>query len=160
VEASSQSSQCKRVGWIAGLKPRGSGATLRLAATYATCSCPPSTKCALVRKDQILFPDEQLFSGAGQLTFKSAVKYAPALTCIMSNKTRGVIFPSGMTFASPTAHAFLELIRGAVSCQVAQGAWHNASADAVFVVDNTQITVRTEVDPVFGAKTTIKGSLI
>jgi streptogramin lyase len=72
----------------------------------------------------------------------------------------GVIYPSSVKFTSSIDHALLKLGRGATSCQVGQGSWQNANANAIFVVENTTIRVAIRQDPVFGVKTTKHGSLI
>jgi streptogramin lyase len=101
-----------------------------------------------------------MYSGGGKLTFKSVVKSAPSLTCIMSNKTVGIIYPSSVKLHSSRDHALLKLVRGATTCQVAQGDAGTGNANAIFVFANGRIEVPILEDPVFGVKQTQAGSLI
>ncbi len=118
-QPSATSAGCKNVGWIAAFTPHAPQASLRLAGAAKSCSCPVKA-CTKVSRDQYLFVDERMDSGGGKITFKSVVKGVPNLTCIMPNKTSGVIYPSDIHLGQAD-HAVLELLAGGISCQVEQG---------------------------------------
>ena len=160
IRPTSASGRCTSVGWIAGLTARAPRASLVLAKASKSCSCRLKP-CAKPRRNQILFADERMSSGGGRFTFKSAATGAPTLTCIMSNRTVGVLFPSTVKFQSRIDHVVLKIVRGATSCQVGQGSAENGNANAMFIVGNTtRIEVGIVNDPVFGVKTTEQGALI
>jgi streptogramin lyase len=152
------SSGCRNVGWIADLSPRVPRAYLRLVGPSKSCVCP-TKKCARVARDQYLFENEIMFSGDGKITVKSVVKGVPNLTCILPKGSQYVIYPT-VAMRSPNDHAVLQLISGAISCQVEQGQWRRSKSNAVFIVNNTILTVVPVTDPVFGMKTVQNGSLI
>ena len=155
---SATSAGCKNVGWIASFAAHAPQASLRLGGAAKSCSCPVKA-CTKVARNQYLFVDERMDSGGGKITFKSVVKGVPNLTCIMSDRTSGVIYPSDMRLGQAD-HAVLELLAGGISCQVEQGPWRKGDSNAVFIVNNTVLKVASIVDPVFGMKTTAQGSLI
>jgi len=151
------SARCQHIGWIAQVSPRMRHAYLRLAGAAKSCTCP-GKNCTRLSRGQHLFANETIFSGGGKITFKSVVKGVPNLTCIVSSNSTNIIYPRVTT--RPQDRAVLQLVSGATSCQVAQGAYQKGKKDAVFIVHNTQLKVAAVVDPVFGIKTTTKGSLI
>ena len=150
------SAGCKDVGWIAELGLAAPQPYLRLADPAKACSCP-GKKCASVARNQRLFENETMFSGGGRITFKSVVPGVPNLTCIVSRKSRDVIYPQLPT--RPNERAVLRVVLGATSCQVEQGQYKTAK-NAVFVVNNMKLTVRPTIDPVFGIKAVGRGALI
>src|SRR5207248_1814762 len=98
-----------------------------------------------------------MFSGGG-ITFKSVVHGVPNLTCIVSRKSRDVIYPR--VTLGKKARAVLQVVSGATSCQVESGQYQAGKQNAVFIVNNTRLTVAAIQDPVFGIKAVGKRSLI
>ena len=147
------SAGCKKVGWIAE-HPKGTHAYLRLAG----CKCP-AKGCSRVAKEQDLYANETMFSGAGgKITFKSVGKGVPNLKCIVSSNSKNVIYPQASD--GPEEEAVLQVISGATSCQVGTGQFQPGKKNAVFIVNNTRLTVYAIEDPVFGIKAVANGSLI
>ena len=83
---------CKEVGWIAAVHGAAPKPSLRLAGASKACACPGGN-CSKVAKKQRLFANETMISGGGKITFKSVVTGVPNLTCIVSSKSRNVIYP-------------------------------------------------------------------
>ena len=154
--AQAASAGCKEVGWIAEVRKAPPQAYLRVADAAKGCACPGG-KCSNVAKNQRLFANETMFSGGGKITFKSVVTGVPNLTCIVSPKSRNVIYPQVPT--RPSERAVLRVVGGATSCQVERGDVKTAK-NAVFVIHNTRLTVHPMIDPVFGMKAVGKRSLI
>jgi streptogramin lyase len=153
------SAACKNVGWIAELKRGAPVAYLRLAGASSSCTCP-GKRCTRVARNQNLFENETMFSGGGKITFKSVVKGAPNLTCILAKTSIDVIYPAGIP-TGPGERAILKVNFGATSCQVEQGKSQKTKTSAIFIVHNTKLTVQPlHVDPVFGIKAVGNGSLI
>lgn len=101
-----------------------------------------------------------MYSGGGKLTFRSTVKGVPTLTCTMPRNSKSIIYPKAIALSSPKDHAVLELESGGVSCQVEQGQWRKGQANSVFIVGRMELKVASIEDPVFGMRTTAKGSLL
>jgi streptogramin lyase len=101
-----------------------------------------------------------MFSGGGRITFKSVVKGAPNLTCIVGRNSDDVIYPADIP-TGPGERAVLQVYYGATSCQVEKGGAGKTTKSAVFVVHKTRVTVKPlHLDPVFGIKAVANGSLI
>jgi streptogramin lyase len=147
---------CQSVGWIAAVHSAAPKPSLKLAGAPKGCPCPGGN-CSKVAKNQRLFANETMSSGGGKITFKSVVKGVPNLTCIVSSKSRNVIYPQLAT--RPNERAVLRVVGGATSCQVEQGQYKTAKS-AVFIVNDTKLTVHPLIDPVFGIKAVGDGSLI
>jgi streptogramin lyase len=147
---------CKKVGWIAQVHRAASQPYPRLAGVPKGCACPGGN-CSKVAKGQWLFANETMFTGGGKITFKSVVPGVPNLTCIVTSKSRDVVYPQLRT--RPNERAVLRVVGGATSCQVEQGDY-KTTKNAVFLIQGTKLTVRTLTDPVFGIKAVGDGSLI
>jgi streptogramin lyase len=152
----SPNAACKDVGWIAELHSAAPKAALRLAGGAKACACP-NRPCASVKQDQRLFERETILTGGGKITFKSVVEGVPNLTCIVSSKSRDVIYPQ--VGVRPNERAVLRVVLGATSCQVEQGDY-KTSKNAIFIVHHTKLVVHSLTDPIFGIRAVGSGSLI